>query len=113
MKSTIVNIFIVIALLSAQISGAFASAEIPCSEEMMTDMMHGSHHMMADNASDDMDDCCNQDCCCPMAMFQIGLAPGVSYPLHDGVSPSIRSLKSNFHQVFLSAFQRPPKHTFS
>ncbi len=113
MKSAIIKMFIVIALLSVQVSGSFASVQMPCSDEVTTSMRHDSRDMMKHSSNDDMEDCCNQDCCCPVAMFQVALVPGYSGPSQDGLTLSIQSHNSNLHQIFLSAFQRPPKPSLS
>ena len=78
-KSAFIHLIIVIALLSVQMSESFAFAQMPCSDETAAEMevgshdMHTAHDMMKHSQSDDMNDCCQQDCCCPMAMFHVGL----------------------------------------
>lgn len=109
MKSAIIKMFIVFALLSVQASGSFASAQMPCNDDMAAQMNHASHDMLEHSQNTDMNECCDQDCCCPMAMFHIGLLSGHTDSSQSGVSQSIPSLNPNLHQVFLGALQRPPK----
>lgn len=111
MKRAFVKIFIVIALLSVQVSESFAFAQMPCNDEMAAEMNHSFHDMMDQSQGDDMNDCCDQDCCCAMAMFHIGLLSGHTNSSQDDVSLSIQSHTPNLHQVFLGALQRPPKYS--
>jgi hypothetical protein len=117
LKSAFIKMFIVIALLSVQMSESFVFAQMPCSDEMAAVMdlgshdMQSAHDMMKHSQSDDMNDCCQQDCCCPMAMFHIGLLSSQAHSSPDGVSLSIQSLNPNLNQIFLGGLQRPPKHS--
>lgn len=116
-KSAFIHLIIVIALLSVQMSESFAFAQMPCSDEMAAEMevgshdMHSAHDMMKHSQSDDMNDCCQQDCCCPMVMFHIGLLSSQAHSSPEGVSLSIQSLNPNLNQIFLGGLQRPPKHS--
>ena len=117
MKSAFIHLIIVIALLSVQMSESFAFTQISCSDEMAGEMdlgsheMHSVHDMMKHSQSDDMNDCCQQDCCCPMVMFHIGLLSSQAHSSPEGVSLSIQSLNPNLNQIFLGGLQRPPKHS--
>ncbi|MBN26999.1 MAG: hypothetical protein CL578_18395 [Alteromonadaceae bacterium] len=111
MKSAFVNMFIIIALLGVQVGASFALSQMPCNDEMTAEMDHSSHPMMDHSQSDDTNSCCNQDCCCPMAMFHIGLPSRHYNSSQENVSLSIQSHNSNLHQVFIAALQRPPKYS--
>jgi len=101
----------VIALLSVQMNESFASSQMSCGDEMATEMFHGAHDMMDHSQSDDMKDCCDSDCCCPMAVFHAGLLSEQPQSPQDNVSLSIQSHSPNLHQIFLGALQRPPKYS--
>lgn len=111
MKSAFVNMFIIIALLGVQVGGSNAFAQMPCNDNMTDEMDHSLHAMMDHSQSDDTNSCCDQDCCCPIAMFHIGLPSRDANSSQEDVSLSIQSHNSNLHQVFIAALQRPPKYS--
>ncbi|MBT0587654.1 hypothetical protein [Alteromonas oceanisediminis] len=122
MKRIFVDIIMVIVLLGAPLSESFAAAQTPCSDMMMADasdktmpanMMHSHHDMMEQNASPQGDECCEKDCCCPVGVFHAALLSDPPQGSALNIASSSFGYNPSLHHIFLSAAQRPPKHTLS
>ncbi len=111
MKLSFVKYLFVIALLSVQVSGSFASVATPCASDMVHEIDNRIGHHMDHSTHDASESCCNQNCCCPMAVFQLGMLAGESFETPKLLNTPALSKQTRLHKVFIAIHLRPPKYS--
>ena len=103
MKLSFVKYLVVIALLSVQVSGSFASVAVPCASDMVHEIDNRIGHHMAHSTHDVSENCCNQDCCCPMAAFQLGMLAGANLETSKLLNTPVLTRQARLHKVLMHA----------
>jgi len=110
-KLSFVKYLVVIALLSVQVSGSFASVAVPCASDMVHEIDNKIGHHMDHSTHDVSENCCNQDCCCPMAAFQLGMLAGANLETSKLLNTPVLTRQARLHKVFIAIHLRPPKYS--